>query len=143
MRAVREASHHWPSETVHWEYFTNAGLANATDDEQYNGYLPARKKKKPDRLRIAKPEQRTGRPRLALADIIFSSTYKVYSTVSGRALLNGLERSKSAGLSFETAALQFSLSLSRIGSIDTVSLRVDHTERTAAHSSRVRVCCRQ
>ena len=33
---------------------------------------------------LPEPEQRTGRPRLSLADIIFSSTYKVYSTVSGR-----------------------------------------------------------
>src|SRR6185436_11458099 len=33
---------------------------------------------------LPEPEQRRGRPRLSLSDIIFSSAYKIYSTVSGR-----------------------------------------------------------
>lgn len=33
---------------------------------------------------IAEPVQQKGRPRLSLADIIFASTFKIYSTVSGR-----------------------------------------------------------
>src|SRR5436853_6245900 len=32
---------------------------------------------------IPEPEQQRGRPRLSLADIIFASTFKIYSTVSG------------------------------------------------------------
>jgi hypothetical protein len=35
---------------------------------------------------IEEPEQSMGRPRLPLADIVFASTFKVYSTVSGAAL---------------------------------------------------------
>ncbi len=33
---------------------------------------------------LPEPIQRTGRPRLSLSDIIFSSVFKIYSTVSGR-----------------------------------------------------------
>jgi transposase len=46
---------------------------------------------------LPEPEQRTGRPRLALADIIFSSTYKVYSTVSGRRFSTDLREAKARG----------------------------------------------
>jgi transposase len=46
---------------------------------------------------LPEPMQRTGRPRLALADIIFSSTYKVYSTVSGRRFSTDLREAKARG----------------------------------------------
>ena len=46
---------------------------------------------------LPEPEQRTGRPRLALADIIFSSCYKIYSTVSGRRFATDLREAKQRG----------------------------------------------
>src|SRR5882672_3386929 len=46
---------------------------------------------------IAEPEQRRGRPRLSLADIIFSSTFKIYSTVSGRRFQSDLREAKRRG----------------------------------------------
>ncbi len=46
---------------------------------------------------VAEPEQRRGRPRLSLADIIFSSTFKIYSTVSGRRFSTDLEEAKDKG----------------------------------------------
>jgi transposase len=46
---------------------------------------------------LPEPEQRTGRPRLSLSDIIFSSTLKVYSTVSGRRFATDLREAKQRG----------------------------------------------
>lgn len=46
---------------------------------------------------IPEPEQQRGRPRLSLADIIFSSTFKVYSTVSGRRFQSDLQEAKRRG----------------------------------------------
>jgi transposase len=46
---------------------------------------------------LPEPEQRTGRPRLSVADIIFSSCYKVYSTVSGRRFSTDLREAKARG----------------------------------------------
>src|SRR5215216_816006 len=46
---------------------------------------------------LAEPEQRTGRPRLSLSDMIFSSTYKIYSTVSGRRFATDLREAKQRG----------------------------------------------
>jgi len=46
---------------------------------------------------LPEPEQRTGRPRLSLSDIIFSSCYKVYSTVSGRRFSTDLRDAKARG----------------------------------------------
>jgi transposase len=46
---------------------------------------------------LPEPEQRTGRPRLSLADIIFSSCYKIYSTVSGRRFATDLREAKQRG----------------------------------------------
>ena len=46
---------------------------------------------------LPEPEQRRGRPRLSLSDIIFSSTYKVYSTVSGRRFATDLREAKARG----------------------------------------------
>ena len=46
---------------------------------------------------LPEPEQRRGRPRLALSDIIFSSTYKIYSTVSGRRFATDLREAKARG----------------------------------------------
>lgn len=46
---------------------------------------------------IAEPELQRGRPRLSLADIIFSSTFKVYSTVSGRRFATDLREAKARG----------------------------------------------
>jgi transposase len=46
---------------------------------------------------LPEPEQRTGRPRLSLSDIIFSSTLKVYSTVSGRRFATDLREAKHRG----------------------------------------------
>lgn len=46
---------------------------------------------------IPEPEQQRGRPRLSLADIIFSTTYKVYSTVSGRRFDTDLREAKQRG----------------------------------------------
>ncbi|HYX29844.1 MAG TPA: transposase [Pyrinomonadaceae bacterium] len=43
---------------------------------------------------VTEPEQRRGRPRLSLADIIFSSTFKIYSTVSGRRFSTDLKEAK-------------------------------------------------
>jgi transposase len=46
---------------------------------------------------LPEPEQRRGRPRLSLSDIIFSSTFKVYSTVSGRRFMTDLREAKARG----------------------------------------------
>lgn len=46
---------------------------------------------------IPEPQQQRGRPRLTLADIIFSSTLKVYSTVSGRRFMTDLREAKARG----------------------------------------------
>jgi transposase len=46
---------------------------------------------------ISEPEQRRGRPRLSLADIIFASTFKIYSTVSGRRFQSDLQEAKRRG----------------------------------------------
>jgi transposase len=46
---------------------------------------------------LPEPEQHRGRPRLSLADIIFSSTFKVYSTVSGRRFQSDLQEAKRRG----------------------------------------------
>lgn len=46
---------------------------------------------------IPEPQQQRGRPRLSLADIIFASTFKVYSTVSGRRFQSDLQEAKRRG----------------------------------------------
>lgn len=46
---------------------------------------------------IEEPVQTFGRPRLPLADIIFSATFKTYSTVSGRRLMSDLRDAKAKG----------------------------------------------
>jgi transposase len=46
---------------------------------------------------IPEPDQYRGRPRLSLADIIFASTFKVYSTVSGRRFMTDLREAKGRG----------------------------------------------
>jgi DDE family transposase/SWIM zinc finger len=46
---------------------------------------------------IPEPEQHRGRPRLSLADIIFASTFKVYSTVSGRRFQSDLQEARRRG----------------------------------------------
>src|SRR5215216_900593 len=48
---------------------------------------------------LPEPEKRQGRgrPSLGLADIIFSSTYKIYSTVSGRRFSTDLREAKARG----------------------------------------------
>jgi transposase len=46
---------------------------------------------------IPEPEQRRGRPRLSLADIIFASTFKIYSTVSGRRFQSDLREAQRRG----------------------------------------------
>ena len=46
---------------------------------------------------VPEPLQHRGRPRLSLADIIFSSTFKVYSTVSGRRFMTDLREAKARG----------------------------------------------
>src|ERR1044071_8718248 len=46
---------------------------------------------------LPEPEQHRGRPRLSLADIIFASTFKIYSTVSGRRFQSDLQEAKRRG----------------------------------------------
>jgi transposase len=48
---------------------------------------------------VPEPEQRKGRgrPQLSLSDMIFSSTYKIYSTVSGRRFATDLREAKQRG----------------------------------------------
>jgi predicted nucleic acid-binding Zn finger protein len=46
---------------------------------------------------IEAPLQTFGRPRLPLADIIFSATFKTYSTVSGRRFVSDLREAKAKG----------------------------------------------
>lgn len=46
---------------------------------------------------IPEPEQHRGRPRLSLADIIFASTFKIYSTVSGRRFQSDLREAQRRG----------------------------------------------
>ncbi len=41
-------------------------------------------------VRIQTPEQKTGRPRLQLADAIFASCFKIYSTFSGRRFMSDM-----------------------------------------------------
>jgi transposase len=46
---------------------------------------------------IEEPEQKMGRPRLPLADIVFASTFKVYSSVSGRRFMSDLRDVQNKG----------------------------------------------
>jgi transposase len=46
---------------------------------------------------LPEPEQGRGRPRLSLADMIFSSAFKIYSTVSGRRFATDLREAKAKG----------------------------------------------
>jgi transposase len=46
---------------------------------------------------VEEPIQSNGRPRLPLADMIFASTFKVYSTVSGRRFMSDLRDAHSKG----------------------------------------------
>jgi transposase len=48
---------------------------------------------------VSEPERRKGRgrPQLSLSDMIFSSTYKIYSTVSGRRFATDLREAKQRG----------------------------------------------
>jgi len=46
---------------------------------------------------IPEPEQYRGRPRLSLADIIFSSAFKIYSTLSARRFMSDLRDAKERG----------------------------------------------
>jgi transposase len=46
---------------------------------------------------LPEPEQERGRPRLSLADMIFSSAFKIYSTVSGRRFATDLKEAKAKG----------------------------------------------
>jgi transposase len=46
---------------------------------------------------IPEPEQQRGLPHLSLADIIFASTFKVYSTVSGRRFQSDLQEAQRRG----------------------------------------------
>jgi transposase len=50
----------------------------------------------------AQQEQRMGRPRLSLPDAIFSATFKVYSTVSGRRFMSDLRESRTRGFISKT-----------------------------------------
>ncbi len=46
---------------------------------------------------VEEPEQKMGRPRLPLADIIFASAFKVYSSVSGRRFMSDLRDAQNKG----------------------------------------------
>jgi transposase len=46
---------------------------------------------------VAEPEQKMGRPRLPLADVVFASTFKVYSTMSGRRFMCDLRDAQNKG----------------------------------------------
>jgi transposase len=46
---------------------------------------------------VEEPEQKMGRPRLPLADVIFASTFKVYSSVSGRRFMSDLRDAQNKG----------------------------------------------
>jgi transposase len=46
---------------------------------------------------VSQPPARNGRPPLPLADAIFSATFKVYSTVSGRRFMSDLREAKERG----------------------------------------------
>ena len=47
---------------------------------------------------IPQPEQTFGRPRLPLADVVFSTVYKVYSTMSGRRFMTDLREAEDKGI---------------------------------------------
>ena len=46
---------------------------------------------------VEEPEQKMGRPRLPLGDVIFASTFKVYSSVSGRRFMSDLRDAQNKG----------------------------------------------
>ncbi|HKG58372.1 MAG TPA: SWIM zinc finger family protein [Pyrinomonadaceae bacterium] len=46
---------------------------------------------------IEEPEQNMGRPRLPLADVVFASAFKVYSSLSGRRFMTDLRDAQSKG----------------------------------------------
>lgn len=46
---------------------------------------------------VPEPTQTRGRPRLPLSDMLFATTYKVYSTVSGRRFMTDLRAAQAAG----------------------------------------------
>lgn len=47
---------------------------------------------------IPQPPQTFGRPRLPISDVVFSTVYKVYSTMSGRRFMTDLRNAKGDGL---------------------------------------------
>jgi hypothetical protein len=58
---------------------------------------------------IPEPQQERGRPRLSLADIIFASTFKIYSTVSGRRFQSDLQEAKRRGFLSKMPAYLYEL----------------------------------
>src|SRR5688500_14389207 len=80
-------------------------VSRKTYSQNWPAYNPAQTQEK-SRLQallyelcraIPEPEQRRGRPRLSLADIIFACTFKIYSTVSGRRFQSDLQEAKRRG----------------------------------------------
>jgi len=52
---------------------------------------------------VEEPAQKMGRPRLPLADIIFASTFKVYSSLSGRRFMSDLRDAQNKGFLSQAA----------------------------------------
>jgi len=51
---------------------------------------------------VPEPETKFGRPRLPLRDMIFSTTFKIYSTFSGRRFMSELREAKERGFIWKT-----------------------------------------
>ena len=85
--------------------FTETVSVRKTYKQQWSSYNKAQTNEKAHFLAflhelcsgIEEPVQTFGRPRLSLADILFSATYKTYSTVSGRRFVSDLRDAKAKG----------------------------------------------
>jgi len=77
--------------TTYPQDWTNYNKAQTNEKDQFQELLHDLCKGIPE------PEQRMGRPRIALSDMVFSAAFKVYSTFSGRRFMSDLRDAHEKG----------------------------------------------
>jgi len=122
-----KCKHLWAVEfTVQREYTNDGNVETVTETvtvrqtykQEWTAYNQAQSREKEKFVEllaelckgIEEPEQKMGRPRLPLSDVIFASTFKVYSSVSGRRFMSDLRDAENKG--FLTKAAHYN-SISR------------------------------
>ena len=109
-----KCKHIWAVEfTVQREYTNDGNVETVTEtvtvkqtySQEWSAYNKAQSHEKEKFVEllaelckgIEEPEQKIGRPRLPLADVIFASTFKVYSSMSGRRFMSDLRDVQNKG----------------------------------------------